>query len=67
MPIIALGCIDRKHYPVIKSLMVGRVGLEPTMFLVCRIYSVVPSPLGYLPILAVPTGAAPAIPAVTEL
>lgn len=31
--------------------LVGRVGLEPTVFLVCRIYSAVPSPLGYLPIL----------------
>lgn len=31
--------------------LVGRVGLEPTMFLVSRIYSPLPSPLGYLPIL----------------
>lgn len=30
--------------------MVGRVGLEPTLFPVCLIYSQVPSPLGYLPI-----------------
>lgn len=30
--------------------MVGRCGLEPQMYLTSRIYSALPSPLGYLPI-----------------
>ena len=32
------------------SILVGRGGLEPPMFLVSRIYSPLPSPLGYRPI-----------------
>lgn len=32
------------------SIMVGRVGLEPTMFHTSRIYSPLPSPFGYRPI-----------------
>ena len=30
--------------------VVGRVGLEPTMFLMSRVYSPLPSPLGYRPL-----------------
>ena len=37
-------CLDRL---TIGAYMVGQVGLEPTMFQKSRIYSPLPSPLGY--------------------
>ena len=40
--------------------MVGRGGLEPPMFLLSRIYSPLPSPLGYLPIYNIVTTPCPA-------
>ena len=39
----------------------GRVGLEPTVLPVCLIYSQVPSPLGYLPILETAVGVEPTV------
>lgn len=43
------GHIFASDDPQMCRAMVGREGLEPSMFLTCLIYSQMPSPLGYRP------------------